>query len=259
MENPEDKFFETTSNVSLIDLKKEYNEMLRADAVLLLAEHKNFKAAKMLFETWDDALVSNIRFHLSKVFVHSEWAKESRDLYIAYCYLMKLIRNKDQGIDKYTEDEYQESKATLRRLAGVLPKIDISGTVFTIDWKRRELRETDNPANKLDIRSMVLNGFKDGYESFYNTTTRQSYVVPDDIMELPQHVMLLEIPIETKLDPVAVAVELGLDELGLANGNPVRTNLKGYLYPLEQTLLPQVIAENLRLNQNNGRQNRLGR
>lgn len=43
-----------------------------------------------------------------------------------------------------------------RRLAGVLPHIDIAGTDFPIDWRLRELRETGRPGNHIDINRCDL-------------------------------------------------------------------------------------------------------
>jgi hypothetical protein len=219
---------------------------------------KNFAAAKDVFDRWDDQLVRKADAHLVTRFVHSEWAKEARETYIAHCFLMKLIRERNVRDPFALEIDDREDVLTLRRLAGILPEIDIGGAKFTVHWHSRELQEVESPSNKIDIKAMELNSYKDGYEAFYHSGKRRLYVVPADITELPENVSLLHIPYEMELDPVAVAREKGLDELAYANGHPVKAGLKGYLWSLEKTTLPEIIAKNLQARPGAG-QNRIGR
>ncbi|UOE47810.1 hypothetical protein MTO98_25710 [Mucilaginibacter sp. SMC90] len=240
MKNPEDVFFKSESRISPVEIVMKYGKINPWEFYFRLAEHKNFEAAKAVFDRWDDDFVRKSDAYLLTRFVHSEWAKEARNVYLAHCYLMKLIRERNVRDQFALENDDQEDVATLRRLAGILPEIDIGGTSFTVDWKSRELRETGHPANKIDITAMALNYFKDGYEALYDTGHRQLYTIGEGIHEIPENVLLLHIPYEMELDPVAVAQEKGLDDLVFSNGHPVRNHLKGYLWPIDQNTLAQL-------------------
>ncbi|SEO10566.1 hypothetical protein SAMN05192574_105322 [Mucilaginibacter gossypiicola] len=243
MKNPEDVFFKSESQISPLEIVLKYGKINPWEFYFRLAEHKNFEAAKAVFERWDDDLVRRSDAFLVTRFVHSEWAKEERKVYLAHCYLMRLIRERNVRDPFALENDDQEDIATLRRLAGILPQIDIGGTAYHVDWEARELREIANPAGKIDINAMELNYFKDGYEALYNSADRQLYAVQAGSTELPPDVFLLHIPYEMELDPVAVARERGLDDLAFTNGHPVRSNLKGYLWFVDQATLSQMSSQ----------------
>lgn len=245
MEKPEDAFFKSESRISPVDIVLRYGKINPWELYFKLAEHKNFEAAKAVFDRWDDDFVKESDRYLITRFVHSEWAKEERPLYIAHCYLMKLIRDRNVRDEWAVEEDDEEDVKTLRRLSGILPRIDIDGHDFIVDWKLREMREAANPSNRIDIRKMESTLFNDGYSGFYHLGRKELVSIPDDITELPEQVMLLIIPHELKLDPLAVASERGLDELALLNGNPVRESHKAYMWELQHTDLPKIIERNL--------------
>ncbi|WP_345209335.1 hypothetical protein [Mucilaginibacter gynuensis] len=66
--------------------------------------------------------------------------------FIAMCFLGDLIEQR-QAEDKRKENMKPQplSQVSLQaaRRAGKLPHIDINGTDFTIDWRLKELRQTD--------------------------------------------------------------------------------------------------------------------
>lgn len=229
-----------------MDIVLRYGEINPWELYFKLAEHKNFEAAKAVFDRWDDDFVKESDRYLITRFVHSEWAKEERPLYIAHCYLMKLIRDRNVRDEWAVEEDDEEDVRTLGRLSGVFPHIDIDGHDFIVDWKLREMREAANPSNRIDIRQMESTRFNDGYMGFYHLGRKELVTIPDDITELPEQVMLLIIPDELKLDPLAAAIDRGLDELALLNGNPVRKSHKAYFWDLESTELPQIIEQNLK-------------
>lgn len=57
--------------------------------------------------------------------------------------------------------------------------------------------------------------------------------------------MFLEIPHESKLDPVEVARERGMDHNTLLKENPIQSELKAIVRPLSESGLSKLIAENL--------------
>jgi hypothetical protein len=64
-------------------------------------------------------------------------------------------------------------------------------------------------------------------------------------IELPQNVVVLEIPYAIRLDPVAVARSYGLQETYLLSENPDRIQQAAKGTPLAETGLADFIRENL--------------
>lgn len=145
--------------------------------------------------------------------------------------------------------QIQEQKAAElldRRLAGELPHIDIAGTDFTIDWRLKQIRETAVPSNQLEFKDMELSASGDAYLCFYDNKKHSLYEPPENIKALPKNVVLLEIPNEIKLDPIAVAREHGIDHVALLKENPIQSELRAIVKPLSESGLPNLIAENLK-------------
>jgi hypothetical protein len=245
METPDEILFKTTSRISAADLTAQYGELGQADIVFLLAEHKNFEAAKAAFDTWGDMDVFDMQYYLTQAFPHQEWLLEPLDSYIAHAFVMKLVDERNNWARELPGQPLSAEVLVLRRLAGILPHIDIGGTDFTIDWRMRELRETADPWNRIGLDNMELSPSGDAYLSFYHTGRHQVYQLPDKLLALPEDVMLLEIPLKLLLDPIGTARANGLDDLALLRQCPIRQELHGKLVPLEETLLPQIIAQNL--------------
>jgi hypothetical protein len=259
MENPEDVFFKTTNSTDASYLKGRYGITNPWELFFKLAEYKNFDGAREIFNRWDDDFVKKSDRHLNAVFVHSEWAKEARPTYIAHCFLMRLIREKNVRDPWAEELDEGDDIRTMRRILGILPRIDIRGIDFTVDWSLRELRETENPANWLNIKEMELDRVGGDYVSYYNVEKKQLQVIAGDIVELPENVMLMYIPNERELDPVVVARESGLDDLALLNPHPIKKSLKAYLYPLEETELAKLVRDNIARKERSDGNHKIGR
>jgi hypothetical protein len=69
---------------------------------------------------------------------------------------------------------------------------------------------------------------------------------PEDLIELPEHVVVLEIPNELDLDPVAVSREYGSDLSELLREHPITENLAAKVIPLMETGLPAMIENNIK-------------
>lgn len=136
-----------------------------------------------------------------------------------------------------------------RRLNGELPHINIAGTDFTIDWRLRQLRETAAPYNKIEFKDMEVTTSGKAYLFFYNAKKHRLYEPPKNIKDLPNNVVLLEIPHEIKLDPVAVAREHGIDYHALLKENPIQSELKAIVNPISKSGLSKWIAESLKNDQ----------
>jgi hypothetical protein len=66
---------------------------------------------------------------------------------------------------------------------------------------------------------------------------------------LSKNVVLLEIPHEIKLDPMAVAREQGIDHHALLKENPIQSELKAIVKPISEAGLSKLIAESLKNDQ----------
>jgi hypothetical protein len=133
------------------------------------------------------------------------------------------------------------------RLSGKLPHIDLAGTDFTIDWRLKELRETELPWKHIGLQDLEMSDSGEEYLCFYNTETHELFEPDENLLDLPENVVVLEIPCEAKLDPVAVAREYGIGETDLLNDHPFQMNLKAKVTPLSETGLPEYIQNNKRL------------
>jgi len=154
-----------------------------------------------------------------------------------------------------TENSRPLSQAELVawRLAGRLPHIDINGSDFTIDLRLQELRETESPWNRLDISELETSMEVDCLLFFYDTKQHRIYELDDDLTELPENVVLVELPDELTLDPVAAARSVGYSDDRFLDEYPIQENLKAGIKNLSETFLPDFIRENLE-KQNNHRQ-----
>lgn len=146
-----------------------------------------------------------------------------------------------------------------RRLSGELPHIDIAGTGFTIDVRLRELRETKAPWNRLDLSEMSIAPSGEAYLCFYNTESHEEFTVDDDLLEMPENVVLLEIPNERVLDPVALAREYDLGDTDLLTRYPLKTGITATVKPISESGLASLIELNRQLQTNETRQAKRGR
>ena len=149
------------------------------------------------------------------------------------------------------------------RLSGKLPHIDLAGTDFTIDWRLRQLRETEEPWKHISFDNDLWESESGEYLCFYNLVTHTTYIPSEDLVEMPENIVVLEIPNELDLDPVAVARGYGLGETALLEDHPIRASLAGKVKPLSGSGLPEFIENNIkRLGQSQNteeRSHKLGR
>ncbi len=157
--------------------------------------------------------------------------------------LNSLSQHKEWGF-------YLADNDTTLRLSGKLPHIDLAGTDFTIDWRLRELRETELPWKNISLRDMEMSDSGEEYLCFYHTETHELFEVDENLFELPENVVVLEIPYEVKLDPVAVARQYGIGETDLLFEHPFQMNLSAKVTHLSETNLSRFIEENIQKRDN---------
>jgi hypothetical protein len=144
----------------------------------------------------------------------------------------------------FMKKEYTDAELIERRLAGVLPLIDMDGRDFIVDWRLRELRAVNDPADRITLKGLPYDPKEFHYICFYNTQIRQT-VIPDiHMIELPKDVVVLFIPDEITLDPVAVAREMGEADTYLLSRYPIQRGLKVKVTPIEQTEMVQLVQRN---------------
>lgn len=147
---------------------------------------------------------------------------------------------------------YLGDKNVALRLSGVLPHIDLAGTDFTVDWRLKQMRETEEPWKYISFNDLEMDESGQTYLCFYQTVTHEIFIPEENITELPENVVVLEIPYELKLDPVAVARELGIGQTDLLAEHPIQETLTAKVTPLSESGLPEFIENNIRLqNQEN--------
>lgn len=145
--------------------------------------------------------------------------------------MMKKLKHNDEAL-------------VAARLNGILPRIDIAGYPFIVDWRLKELRPVDDFSTRLDLRHMPMSDDGEKYLCFYHVPTRCEWKANDSITAVPKDVVLLEIPYELKLDPVSVARQYGLKDTELLENHPIQKELKAKVIPLEETGLPDLIKQN---------------
>lgn len=137
-----------------------------------------------------------------------------------------------------------------RRASGILPHIEIAGIDFTVDWRLFELRETDAPWNHIRLDYIDLSDDGEWYLLLFDTATHQVFDFHDEVTEVPDTVVFLQIPDETKLDPVALARQFRVDPLEFIQEHPILPSLKAMAIPLSETNIPALVAQNRRRMEN---------
>ncbi|MDB4926755.1 hypothetical protein [Mucilaginibacter sp.] len=256
MDTTQNPLFRSTGTITREELETLYGPLLRGEVVIKFAEHKNFAAAREEFKTWnqheiiqtDNLIIQNNRLSPQS---HKSWEE-----YIAFTFLKGLIIEYEEArlekIRVRMEDPLEQQKAAelLKiRHSGKLPHIDLAGTDFTVDWRLRQMRETEQPWKNISFDDFEMDDYGDKYLCFFNTQTHELYMPPEDLMQLPENVVVLEIPNELDLDPIAVSREYGSDLSELLREYPITENLAAKVSPLSETGLPAIIENNIRQQQ----------
>src|SRR5690606_11533991 len=100
------------------------------------------------------------------------------------------------------------------------------------------------PVSVIPFSEVEYTDDEEGYEFFYHLDDKVIYELPEDITELPDRVVLVRIPDEFRLDPVAVAREEDLGEMVYETRYPYRARHAAEVIPLAETYLPEMVADN---------------
>ncbi|MEO6850719.1 MAG: hypothetical protein ABI166_08810 [Mucilaginibacter sp.] len=108
------------------------------------------------------------------------------------------------------------------------------------------MRETEEPWKHISFKNLEMDESGEACLCFYHTLTHEIFIPEEDITELPENVVVLEIPNEFLLDPVAVARDYGIGETDLLNEHPIQLTLAAKITPLSESGLPEFIANNIK-------------
>lgn len=99
-----------------------------------------------------------------------------------------------------------------------LPILEIEGTAFFVDIKRLELRQADDPFNRISIGDVAEeSGFK---VLLYDPATKNIYPYKNSQKGIPPNVKIVIVPPLKDLDPIGLARRQGYsDQYHLKNKN----------------------------------------
>jgi len=178
-------------------------------------------------------------------------ATYTRQVYIPHGLLQFDECPKQSAVDRFNREAagkgwniVMPSESLNWRLSGKLPEVMIGDDRFIVDWRLRELRYAHYPVSVIPFAEVEYTDDEEGYEFFYHLDDKVRYEIPEDITELPDRVVLVRIPDEFRLDPVAVAREEDLGEMVYETKYPYRARHAAEVIPLAETYLPEMVADN---------------
>lgn len=144
-----------------------------------------------------------------------------------------------------TDSELKSDPLLLRQRIdkGMLPRVGIAGKEYFVDVRMEELRDVDAHWKRIDLNVQDVNEF-DNYVFFYDTQKHEVITIDPSITEEPENAVLVELPNEVILDPVGVGRKLSGNEMQFVESFPLQHNLQARIFPLSQTVLPAIIADN---------------
>lgn len=127
---------------------------------------------------------------------------------------------------------------------GKLPVIDIAGKQFYVDLRLQELRLTDDFSTKIDLRNLY-NDHREQYEFYFRPAKNQIVEIDKNFKGPLNGIVLVRLPTDVKLDPVAVARTNNLDMKAFLSKHPIPKNLTAEIIPAHKTELKnRVKADN---------------
>ncbi|UCS94342.1 hypothetical protein KZP23_04750 [Echinicola marina] len=133
-----------------------------------------------------------------------------------------------------------------KRIAGILPEIDIAGHTYTIDIKLQELRNKKEPWKNLKFDQMVMSENGENYLFFFRSRRQELFYASQEMIHVPKDVVMVEIPHELHLDPVGMARKYGMADDYFQKGYPMQEKRIANITPLEKTGLLEHVAQNRR-------------
>lgn len=140
-----------------------------------------------------------------------------------------------------------------QRRNGQLPVIEIAGHPFYVDVRIGLLRPKDDFSTmgiSFDAIDHCLKVDERMYEINYNPASKEFvYVDYRNITSMPEGVIIVEIPHESILDPIAYARKYGFDEREMLRANPPQEGMKARTVPWKETPIEEILADNIKRKQ----------
>lgn len=134
----------------------------------------------------------------------------------------------------------------IRRLSEFLPEIELMPDhIFLVDWQNRQIWIKEDFHNGvLHFNNMVKTRDETAYLCAYHIPSKTEYQLEANANTIPKDVVILEIPYELKLDPVAVGREYNVNLNTLLTVFPVQKELKAKVVHLSETELSRFFELN---------------
>ncbi len=142
------------------------------------------------------------------------------------------------------------------RESGQLPIIEIADHPFYVDIRVDALRPKDD-FSTMGIRFTAMEDYyledRKVYAIPYNPATHTLEQLDlDNIKAIPKGILLIEIPLEEKLDPIAFARHYGFSKEHILRDNPLQMHVKAKELSWNLTPIKKIIAQNLKKNLETG-------
>jgi hypothetical protein len=126
---------------------------------------------------------------------------------------------------------------------GELPMINIMGQNYFVDVRLSELRSTDEHWKRIDLTELDVTP-AEKYAFFYDHSKKEVVEIPNTITEEPENVVVVELPHELWLDPIASARKYADNDLHFIDQYPLQHGLEARIRPLSGTYVPELIKQN---------------
>lgn len=133
--------------------------------------------------------------------------------------------------------------STDTRTRDELPKIDILGAMYTVDWNNlRLLPPTGTQASIVELDNLPVTKEALSFQFLYHVATQSQVKIDLSIKALPPGVVVLEIPAPQHLDPIAVAKQIGLPDEAFLRQFPVPVQLSAKQVPWENSRIKEIVS-----------------
>ncbi|SDE88166.1 hypothetical protein SAMN05216464_110170 [Mucilaginibacter pineti] len=156
---------------------------------------------------------------------------------------IEIIRKKDVDI-------MVDQQQLAQRERGQLPVIEIKGHLFYVDLVMDSLRPKDDFATAgirfNDIDDYFLES-SNHYRIPYNPATHSFEDLDyENIKAIPKGIIIVDIPWQQHLDPIAYARIHGFDKDQILRESPIQLHMKAHEASWDDTPIKQIIAKNLK-------------
>ena len=163
---------------------------------------------------------------------------------------IKYGNNEAEVIGKMDVELMVDQTQLALREGGQLPVIEIAGHPFYVDIRMDMLRPKDDFL-ATGIRFSAIDDYfieeAKHYRVPYNPATHSFEELNlENIKAIPKGIIVIDVPLEQQLDPVAFARHYGFNREHILRNNPIQMNVKAREVSWDETPIKQIIARNLK-------------